>query len=245
MVRFYIANWKMNMTFFQSLSFVAHQYNDLIAMSNGTTLIIAPSLIFLSPLIEMFRATTIKISAQNCSPYQQGAYTGEISAQSLREVACNYCIVGHSERRELFHETEEIIAQKVSLLLDYSIIPSICIGETDTEHKEGITKKVLHKQLDPIFPALHTKNNVTLMIAYEPIWSIGTMNVPDNEYLIEILSWIKEQCSMRIPEATVHLLYGGSVNATNSPQLKTIAILDGFLIGSSSTNFQLFQKIVS
>lgn len=234
----YVANWKMNKSFSAAMSFAQKYKNELSQLSNEkNSIVVCPSYPALFPLAQLFSDTTISVGAQNCSAHEAGAYTGQVSAQSLKQAGCTYCIIGHSEQRAYCHLTDQEISEKLKLLLANNIIPIICIGESEQTYKEKKTFEVLSTQLELLLPQLGTSASV---IAYEPVWAIGTGIVPENSYLKTIFSWLKQK-----KIAHCQLLYGGSVNEKNRDQLLQIEAIEGFLIGGASLDFQKLQKIVS
>lgn len=243
MKKLYIANWKMNMSYGKSLDFCHMYKNQIIALAQNATIILCPSFLALAPITEIFKNTAISIGAQNCSEYEAGSYTGEVSSQSLAEIGIRYCIVGHSERRILFGETTNAITKKTNLLFQHNIMPIICIGETKDQFENKGTCTVLNEQLKPILESIPT-NTQSIIIAYEPVWSIGTGIVPEITYLEEVFSWITKIAHHYAPHCRVQLLYGGSVNEKNSTQLKNIPHINGFLIGGASTDFEKFSLII-
>lgn len=243
MKQLYVANWKMNMSFKQSIDFCTNNLEQLHALTNEAEIVLCPSFVVLAPMIEILKNSAIGIGAQNCSQYEIGSYTGEVSTQSLTEIGVKYCIIGHSERRIHFGETTEIVVEKVNLLLCHNIQPIICIGETKEHFVNKATLTVLTEQLKPILENMaHT--NKPIIIAYEPVWSIGTGIIPENTYLQEVFNWLAKLLEQELSNCTFQLLYGGSVNTTNIYQLKTIPNINGFLIGSASTDFEQFSEIV-
>lgn len=240
----YIANWKMHISFSESINFCLQNYDNLKKLSHNADIIICPSFVALAPIIEIFKESTIAIGAQNCSEYISGPYTGEVSAQTLTQAGVTYCIVGHSERRIHYKETSDIITQKIALLYQQAIQPIICIGETKKEYHDKTTFTVLAQQLKSIINAIQHNNN-HIIIAYEPIWSIGTGIIPEQQHLQEIFIWLTEWFAIHLPDNSIQLLYGGSVNPTNISQLKNIPHINGFLIGKASTEFENFAKIIT
>ncbi|MDR3549958.1 MAG: triose-phosphate isomerase [Candidatus Babeliales bacterium] len=247
--RIYVANWKMNMHLGDAVDF-AKQCKSFIQKNENLKkqIILCPSFPAITSVALALEDTAIGVSAQNCSDHQVGAYTGEVSAQSLREAGCSYCIVGHSERRKYFHETNEIIARKVTNLLRAAINPIICIGETAQELKDDKTLSVLEEQLILIVKAINESQETpeSICIAYEPVWAIGTGKVPDQEALTKVFTWLAAYIKKELTNCpTVHLLYGGSVDENSIVQLTSATNIDGFLIGSASLDFQKFKNIVS
>lgn len=231
------------MSYGKSLDFCHMYKNQIIALAQNATIILCPSFLALAPITEIFKNTAISIGAQNCSEYEAGSYTGEVSSQSLAEIGIRYCIVGHSERRILFGETTNAITKKTNLLFQHNIMPIICIGETKDQFENKGTCTVLNEQLKPILESIPT-NTQSIIIAYEPVWSIGTGIVPEITYLEEVFSWITKIAHHYAPHCRVQLLYGGSVNEKNSTQLKNIPHINGFLIGGASTDFEKFSLII-
>ena len=195
-----------------------------IQKDHNIELILCPTFLNL-PLAENSLA---KLGAQNVSSTSNGAYTGEISAEQLKSYNVEYCIVGHSERREYEKETNQEIGKKIHQLLKNNITPILCIGETLIERKNGQTKEILKKELISATEKLTESDKKKIMIAYEPIWSIGTGVIPTNAEIKEISQLIKQL----LPN--IHLLYGGSANEENIDTLKTIEELDGYLLGGLS-----------
>lgn len=170
----------------------------------------------------------IILGAQNVSSTGDGAFTGEISAKQLKTFNVKYCLVGHSERREYQNESLNLIALKIKRLLEEDIIPILCIGETKKERDEGKVKNVLKKEITSAIANISEKDKNKLIIAYEPIWSIGTGKIPTNSEISEVFSYIKTI----MPNSKI--LYGGSVNVSNIDTLQKINLIDGYLLGGLS-----------
>lgn len=254
----FIANWKMYRPYQETISWLNDyaQQLDKVFGNQNTKFILCPSFPALAPANQILQSTRLELGAQNCSAYTSGAYTGQVSAQSLQEVGCSYCIVGHSERRTLFNESTELIAQKASQLLTRGLIPIICIGESTKEKTADINHLVdelIAKQLKPIIDIigsiLKKENNpakTKILIAYEPSWAIGTGKTPQLEKLCLIFEALA-RFTQTAPYDSMEfkLLYGGSVSGQNSQPLTKIEHLSGLLIGKSSLDFQELKKIVS
>jgi triosephosphate isomerase len=243
-----VANWKMYWDFAQTMQFLKDNSEKLITLGNktGNDIIVCPSFTALFSVARSLQESLIKVGAQDCSSYQKGAFTGQISAQDIASVGCSHCIIGHSERRALCDENSEAIAKKCLALLEHELQPIICVGETKDEHIEGKTYEILHAQIMPVLSAIKGRNGEanTLMIAYEPIWSIGTGLVPDNNHIESVLTHIKRLCDEIVPHVTVLLLYGGSVSSKTIVQFLSNPRIDGFLIGGSSLDFIEFSTIL-
>ena len=239
----FVANWKMNMRLADAVKFAHDNKEGLekLSANPNAEIVICPSLHTLDRLIQFFKKTEVHIGAQNCSEHEKGAYTGEVSAMSLSDVGIDYCIVGHSERRTYFGETNEMVAQKAAQLFKYGIQPIICIGETKEEYENKKTFEVLEEQLGLVLQVI---NDQGFCIAYEPVWSIGTGIVPEKKYIEDVFAWIYQRISQELPEAQFRLIYGGSVDENNAPEIKQVPHVDGFLIGGASLDFQKLKKIV-
>lgn len=238
----YVANWKMYFSYEQEIKWINDNINQLQELSNENEIVICPSFVSLSSINSILNKSLVKLGAQNCSNFETGPYTGEIPIDSLVQLNCKYCIIGHSERRNYFNESNEAVAKKASLLISKKIIPIICIGETqyDTNKVEDIIRKEIRIVLD-FFIRLNTEKNYEIIIAYEPIWAIGSENTPTKEYIKEISNFIKKEvCN----EIKYKFIYGGGLNAQTASTLKNDNFLDGFLIGKASTDFQELKKIV-
>lgn len=247
---FYIANWKMYATFTQTIDLITKNHDDFLKLSQhpNTKIVLCPSALAYYPLATVFKESTIEIGAQDCSDHHQGAFTGQISASDIKAVGCTYCIIGHSERRRFNGETNATIAQKLTQLIDANITPIICIGETEEQNKQGKTLTTLEQQLAECFAIIkksETKlENTSILIAYEPVWAIGSGIIPSNEHLETVFAWLSQHTLKVAPSIVWTLIYGGSVTELNAQQIKKINHLEGFLIGGASLDFQEFEKIV-
>ncbi len=241
-----IANWKMNLSFEKTREFCTNYAAPLktLALQN-ITLVVCPSPESLALTAGFFKESAVKVGAQNCSSFETGAFTGELSAISLAQIGCSYSIVGHSERRIYFHETNHDVALKVKNLLNVSITPIVCIGEPHRCNSVDETYAILIKQLEPIFNIIKSFSSYSIIIAYEPVWAIGTGDTPDPEYLKKIFAWLHEVCIKETSSGRCTLTYGGSVHSGTVSVLNAIPHLEGFLVGGASLHFQNFEKIVS
>jgi len=201
--------------------------------------IICPSSIYLNE----FENVDVLLGGQNVSCYDSGANTGELSSEQLKSVGVKFCIVGHSERRQKLNETIEDTNIKIKKLLEQGIIPILCIGETKDEKDCGKTKDVLFEEIDGAFNDLFINSISKIVIAYEPIWSIGTGVTPTNEEINEIATSIREHLNKNHKTDNL-ILYGGSVSPSNIEELNTVKTIDGYLIGGASTKSNDFLQII-
>ena len=247
--KLFIANWKMNMSFEETINFITSNYDKLVTLSKKNKIILCPSFTKFYTVKQILKDTPIYIGAQNCSKHLRGSFTGEVSVIDLNYIGCEYCIIGHSESRENFKETDSDIIKKLENLFDYEINPIICIGEKETDYNENKTILSLEKQLEPIFTKIKKSPNIPeyleICIAYEPIWSIGTGKIASASHLEIVFAWINEITQKKARKLNWKLIYGGSINSENIKMLKKIKFIDGFLIGGASLSFQEFEKIVN
>jgi triosephosphate isomerase len=240
----YVANWKMTVSYEQVKNLLsAHQADFETIQRPDTKVILCPS----SPSLHLFSAIVerklVSLGAQDCSPFPNGPHTGDVDALSLKQLGCSYCIVGHSERRITYKESPELVAQKVAQLQLNQIMPIVCIGETAEEKEHGATRAVLEAQLKPIL-TVSAGTQGPLLIAYEPVWAIGSGKQPTMDELAQTVAAIKKQSAV-IYNKPIPVLYGGSVTAENIGIIKKVTGIEGVLIGSASTDFNSLQKIVS
>lgn len=197
------------------------------------------------PYIDLYiEDSSYIVGAQNVSVKGNGASTGEISAEQLNSLGVAYTIVGHSERRSDNHETSEMFYEKITNLLKYDIRPIFCIGEKLEERENGITKDIVGKQIMEVFDKLETNDIEKIVMAYEPVWAIGTGKVPTNEEIDDMICYIKDLVQDKY-NARVLVLYGGSVNEKNIDELNILESVDGYLIGGASTKADEFLYIMS
>ncbi len=225
------ANWKMHFSAKQALD-VGCGIKSALA-DNKTPISVCAPFVYLSDLFECFKDSNIKLGAQNLYFEDEGAYTGEVSAMMLKSVGCDYVIVGHSERRQLFGESDEMINKKLKSALKQSLVPILCVGEDAVVRKNNETFKHLQNQLSKDLQDV--EGNV--IIAYEPIWAIGTGVAASMEQIFEAHEFIKKRINTTV-------LYGGSVNPQNAFEIASIENVDGFLVGGASLDAQKFKEIV-
>ncbi len=230
-----VGNMKMNLT--------AQEVNKYLkAMEKVNTngqVVICPSTLYLP----YFVGKNFQVGIQNIAAYESGAYTGEVSAKQAKSIRMSYTIIGHSERRAYFHETDEIVHQKIGMALEQNLKVILCIGETEAERDALKTYPVLKKQIKAALKGLESKEVSKIVIAYEPVWAIGTGRVPSNQEIQDTITFIKDIVK-EISQVDISVLYGGSVTDTNIAKLNKIENVDGYLVGGASTKADQFQKII-
>lgn len=242
-----IANWKMKLGIKKSLELV-RQYASNIK-SEDKQIVICPSEIVLKDVSEIIKDSAIKLGAQNVFWEEKGSYTGEVSASMLAEVGCEYVIVGHSERRQYLLENYQMIHQKIKAVLTIkNLTPIICIGETLQDKEEDKRDYVITDQLQQALGGISLLAEQQLVIAYEPIWAIGTGQViepADAENMHEIIHVVLvDLFGIDIVKNQIRVIYGGSVNAENVKGFSDLDNIDGFLIGGASLKIDEFINII-
>ena len=241
--RFCVANWKMNFNSSDTKSFLENwEKKDLNNKEVKT--IFCPSFTELNTTAELLQNSDSELGAQNVYYLSNGAYTGEISCRMLKDLGCNWVIIGHSERRAIFGETDEMVCHKLNKLTSENMYPIVCIGETKDERENGKTEEVLSRQLLVAFENQKGKNIEHTVIAYEPVWAIGTGITATIDMISEA-----HQCIRNIFNTNgfngneVSILYGGSVTNENAAELSNIRDVDGFLVGGASLDVEKFYAI--
>ncbi|MBS1537947.1 MAG: triose-phosphate isomerase [Bacteroidetes bacterium] len=237
-----VANWKMNTTISEARelaqNLASHEFPN-------AQIVLCPPAVNLAIVAECIEGSKIQLGAQNCYYESKGAFTGEISPEMLVAVGCTYVILGHSERRHIFNETNEMIQKKVIAAVSAGLIPIICIGETLDERKAGKTLSVVETQLRDATRLLFDKGIFNIIIAYEPVWAIGTGLSATPEQAEEIHTFIRNTSTKDFGVITqqIPLLYGGSVNESNAQSLLQKPNIDGFLVGGASLKPESFLAI--
>jgi len=243
------ANWKMNLVYQQAEKLLDEILEANIELAPHQQAIFAvphPYLIMASS--EVADTTGFSIAAQNCHDKKSGAYTGEVSAEMLRSININYCVIGHSERREYFFETNKQLADKVDICLQYNIVPIFCCGEPLRIREEGTQNSFVEQQLQESLFHLTADQMRGLVIAYEPIWAIGTGKTASTEQAQEMHKHLRSVITGAYGEEVaneVPILYGGSVKAANAVELFASADVDGGLVGGASLVATEFIAIIN
>ena len=238
------SNWKMNMTPSQAVELI-NTLKPLVGNEDVDVLLCVPA-IDIIPAMEAAKGSNIQIGAENMYFEEKGAFTGEISPAMLTDAGVKYVIIGHSERREYFAETDETVNKKVLKAFEHGITPIVCCGETLTQREQGVTIDFIRQQIKIAFLNVTSEQAASAVIAYEPIWAIGTGKVATTEQAQEVCAAIRACIGEIYDEATaaaIRIQYGGSVSASSAPELFAQADIDGGLVGGASLKAD-FGKIV-
>lgn len=239
-------NWKMYKNVSESVQ-TANRLNELTEGVTGVEIMIAPTFPALFPVSKALRGSLISVGAQNMHWEKEGAYTGEISAAMLAAAGCRYVIIGHSERREYFGESDETVNKKIAAALQNGLIPIMCIGESENQREAGKTFSVLDKQIKMGLKGIFADGLQNLVVAYEPIWAIGTGKTATREQAQEVHLFVRSKLTDMQGESLakgIRVLYGGSVRPLNISELMAMPDIDGALVGGASLDAETFSKIV-
>ena len=239
-------NWKMHNTISESYEMLK-ELMPLISKKDRE-IIICPNYVSLSEISKFLTNSSIELGSQNMFYEDKGAYTGEVSPLFLKEIGVKYVILGHSERRQIFGESDELVNKKVKAALRHNINPILCVGETLDEKEKAITFKVIEKQVRYGLDGLSNKDLVKFVIAYEPIWAIGTGKTATKEDANEVIGYIRELLGKIFNDeivAGIRILYGGSVKPDNIKELMEMSEIDGALVGGASLKPVDFAKIIN
>ena len=241
-----IGNWKMNMLISTANKWVIEALNK--PEYGDTDIIIAPPFTSLAVINEGIKGSRIKLAGQNMSAEIIGQQTGEVSAGMLKDAGCDYVILGHSERRQLFGETDQLINKKILAACELDLSVIFCIGESIADRNNGESNRVIEKQLSIGLEGVNERKFTRVIIAYEPIWAIGTGNNAKPNQAQDVNSHVRAYCeklfSTKLAEMT-RILYGGSVNSQNSRSLMEQPDIDGLLVGGASLNAGTFFNIIN
>lgn len=242
-------NWKMHLTLTQAQTLVSEIMQMVRDEYAGQgQVIFAPSFPFLSAIQHLAKDDNrFSVAAQNVHHQEKGAYTGECSAEMLKSVGASHCIIGHSERRQYFQEGGELLAKKVEICLTHSLTPIYCIGETLEERESNNTFTVLQHQIESEVFHLTADNFAKIIVAYEPVWAIGTGKTATPEQAQEVHAFVRNLIQQKYGETIANnctILYGGSVNAANAKELFHQPDIDGGLVGGASLKSRDFAEII-
>ena len=234
-------NWKLNCNLKEAIQLSSSIFDILNNKKLLSEVALFPPVIYIDTIKKMNKNSNISIGAQDCSKNVSGAYTGEVSATMLLDIGCKYVIVGHSERRNGNHESNQEIFLKAKNVIDNQMIPIICVGESLKDREAGNALQFIESQLKESIPI--NKNNNEFIIAYEPIWAIGSGKIPTIDSINEMLNMIRQWLLNNGISNNTKILYGGSVNKDNTKELFSCKNLGGLLIGGVSLKAEEFSKI--
>jgi triosephosphate isomerase len=239
-------NWKMNLTPSQAASFAKELVDSIKQTANDVEVMIAPSFVSLYQVKQVLNGSIIKLGAQNVNDNEKGAFTGEVSCDMLLDLGVEYVIIGHSERRHIYKESDELINKKVLYSLKKGLKPILCVGELLEEREKGITNDVVKKQVIEGLKNVTVDQMSKIVIAYEPVWAIGTGKVATPDQAQEVHAFIRKTItdlySKQIAD-DLTIQYGGSVTADNVVGLMSMNDIDGALVGGASLKTDSFTKI--
>ncbi len=239
-------NWKMHGTTAEAV-LLARELVERLASGFEPEVVVAPPFTSLLPVREALAGAPIALAAQNVHWEAQGAFTGEVSAAMLADVGCSHVILGHSERRALFGETDSAVNRKVIAVLAQGMTPIVCVGETLEQREAGATRDVVLSQIDGALTGLDADAVAQLLLAYEPVWAIGTGRTATPDQAQEVHAWIRARVAQLASEdvaASIRILYGGSVKPSNAATLMAQPDIDGALVGGASLKADSFEGIV-
>jgi len=239
-------NWKMHKTVAEAEAFI-QALLPRVSTADGVDVAVCPPFLALGAMVDSARGSRVQVFAQNMHQAQSGAFTGEVSASMLLEVGVHGVIVGHSERREQFGESDRALQLKVPAALDAGLVPILCVGETEEERERGDTERKLRHQVQEDLQRVGTERLGEVVIAYEPIWAIGTGLVATPEQAQEAIAFVRALVGDRSAEQAqrTRVLYGGSVNPDNAAELLSLPDVDGVLVGGASLEAESFAAIVA
>ena len=240
-----VGNWKMYLNTSQA-SLLVHRLHEKIKIHQDIEVVLAPSMLTLQPLSMQIDRRKFRLAAQNAYWRDEGPYTGEVSFSMLRDLV-HYVIVGHSERRNVFGEDLDMVRDKVAAAVRNEIVPILCIGETKNERDDGETKQVLHDQLMTALSNLTAKEVRDVVIAYEPVWAIGSGDIAKPDQVGEAVGFIRKYVEDVFGDRaakSIRVLYGGSVVPEVVSGFLDITGMDGFLVGGASLNYHSFADII-
>ena len=241
------ANWKMNKTIGEARAFCEALLPEIEGREEDAEVVICPPYLALPLVAQLCEGTGVGVAAQNMSSEESGAYTGEVSAAMLLDAGAGAVILGHSERRQLFDETDEALARKVPAALAAGLLPILCVGESETERESDETDRVLRRQVDAALSRVEDPRLADVVIAYEPIWAIGTGKTATAEQANDACGFIRSLIAARDGDAAerVRIQYGGSVKPANAAELLGQSEIDGALVGGASLDPDDFAAIVA
>ena len=244
--KFIAGNWKMNKTSADAVALVQEIVGE-VGRTNDVDIVVCPPFTSLESVAKTLEGSSVKLGAQNMHHEASGAFTGEISAAMLRGIFVNYVILGHSERRTYFAESDSFVNQKVLAALKNQLKPILCVGETLAEREAGSTLKVVQTQLEGALEGVSKELAVNVVVAYEPVWAIGTGKVATTAQAQEVHAFIRSLLVKLFGDTVaqkIRILYGGSMKPANAPELLAQKDIDGGLIGGASLEARSFVELI-
>lgn len=239
-------NWKMNKTVSESVA-SAQELSRRVIDVEHVEIMISPAFPALHPVFEALATGRVKLGAQNVHWEKSGAFTGEVSAEMLRSAGCLYVIIGHSERRQIFGETDASVRRKIKATVESGLRPVLCVGETEEERDGGKTFCVLDNQIDNGLKDFSQESLRDMVIAYEPVWAIGTGKTATPDQVREVHAYLRGLVEKKFGKPLANglrILYGGSVKPNNIGDLMQADDIDGALVGGASLDTETFEKII-
>ena len=243
---FIAGNWKMNKTAAETAELASALKASLAQFAGKCEIAVCPTFTSLATAVEILKGSNVKVGAQNIHWADNGAYTGEISGAMLKEIGVEYVIIGHSERRQYFGETDETVNQRIKAALKYGLKPIVCIGETLSERESGVTNTVLEKQIRGAFADISAADMDAITVAYEPVWAIGTGKTATPDVAQETHAFIRSVLTALFGDKAQDIVvqYGGSMKPENSGALVSKQDIDGGLIGGAALKADSFTALI-
>jgi triosephosphate isomerase len=245
--KFIAGNWKMNATRAEGVA-LASAVAAKVGTESAVEVAVCPPSLYLEAVGQAIRNSAVGLGAQNCYHESKGAFTGELSPQMVRDIGCAYVILGHSERRQIFKESNQDVSRKALAALGAGLIPIVCVGETLDQRQTGKTATIVREQIEGSLAGLTVEQVAKIVIAYEPVWAIGTgvVATPDQaeEVHADLRKLLESRYNLQVASA-VRIQYGGSVNAENAASLLGQPNIDGALVGGASLKAESFLAIVA
>jgi triosephosphate isomerase len=242
-----IGNWKMKLGLAESLNLARELKRQLAGVYAGPEVMVCPSMPFLPAVMDVLQGSVVGVGCQDLTFQEPGAFTGGVSAEQLKELQVRCCILGHSERREFFHETDELVAAKLRATFRVGLQPVVCFGESEEIRLQGRTESFVSGQIHAVLEGLHAPQAAAVVLAYEPIWAIGTGNSaqPEDAEAVHRLARgiLKERFGDEVSQS-VRILYGGSVTPENIAEYMQRENIDGALVGGASLKAESFRRII-
>lgn len=241
-MKYLIGNWKMNLTIKESIVLASKITKEIKERTKNLTVAVCPSFVSLSEVSKIIKKSPIILGAQDIFWEETGAFTGEVSARELKETGVQYVIIGHSERRHVIGESDEVVARKMQQALHSGLRPILCVGETLAERNNGVAERVVGHQLRTVFESISELSAKKMLIAYEPVWAIGTGNPCTPDDALSMLVLIRKMIAEKFGDVKIPILYGGSTDDRNVISYAEVGY-DGALVGGSSLHARTFLQM--